>query len=50
MSCKESDMWYNAMNKEMNSIKSNDVWDLVEMPNGGGALVINGSIRQRKTH
>ena len=34
MSCKESDLWYNAIKEEMNSMKSNDVWDLVELPNG----------------
>ena len=25
MSCKESELWYNAMKEEMNSIKSNEV-------------------------
>ena len=34
MSCKESNLWYDAMNDEMNSMKNNDVWDLVELPNG----------------
>ena len=34
MSCKESELWYDAMKEEMNSIKSNEVWDLVELPNG----------------
>uniref|UniRef100_A0A2N9F8E4 CCHC-type domain-containing protein n=1 Tax=Fagus sylvatica TaxID=28930 RepID=A0A2N9F8E4_FAGSY len=34
MSCKESELWYNAMKEEMNSMKSNGVWDLVELPNG----------------
>ncbi|XP_041009354.1 secreted RxLR effector protein 161-like [Juglans microcarpa x Juglans regia] len=34
MSCKESELWYNAMKEEMNSMKSNEVWDLVELPNG----------------
>ena len=29
MSCKESELWYDAMKEEMNSIKSNEVWDLV---------------------
>eukprot|EP00253_Pinus_taeda_P013682 PITA_13682 len=34
MSCKESELCYNSMKEEMNSIKSNEVWDLVELPNG----------------
>jgi len=38
MSCKESELWYNAMKEEMNSIKSNEVWDLVELPNGAKAI------------
>ena len=38
MSCKESKLWYNAMKEEMNSIKSNGVWDLVELPNGVKAI------------
>ena len=33
MSCKESDIWYNAIKEEMISMKSNDVWDLVEFLN-----------------
>ena len=32
LSCKESDLWYNAMKDELNSMKSNEVWDLVELP------------------
>jgi hypothetical protein len=34
MSCKESNLWYDAMIDEMNSMKNNGVWDLVELPNG----------------
>ncbi|RVX15691.1 Retrovirus-related Pol polyprotein from transposon TNT 1-94 [Vitis vinifera] len=34
MSCKESELWYNAMKDEMSSMKCNDVWDLVELLNG----------------
>ncbi|CAJ2672080.1 unnamed protein product [Trifolium pratense] len=33
MSCKESNLWYYAMKDEMNSMKNNGVWDLVELPN-----------------
>jgi len=31
MCCKESELWYDAMKGEMNSMKSNVVWDLVEV-------------------
>ncbi|PON86720.1 hypothetical protein TorRG33x02_175520, partial [Trema orientale] len=34
MSCKESNLWHNAMKDEKNSMKSNRVWDFVELPNG----------------
>ncbi|RVW85342.1 Retrovirus-related Pol polyprotein from transposon TNT 1-94 [Vitis vinifera] len=34
MSCKESELWYNAMKNEMSSMRCNDVWDLVELLNG----------------
>ena len=38
LSCKESDLWYNAMKDELDSIKSNEVWDLVELPQGEKAI------------
>ena len=38
MSSKESNSWYNSMKEEMNSITSNRVWDLVELPNGVKAI------------
>ena len=38
MSCRESDMWHNAVKEEMSSMKSNGVWDLVELPNGARAI------------
>ncbi|RVW23780.1 Retrovirus-related Pol polyprotein from transposon TNT 1-94 [Vitis vinifera] len=38
MSCKESKLWYNSMKDEMSSMKCNDVWDLVELPNGAKAI------------
>ena len=34
MNCKESDLWFNAMKAEMNSMATNEVWDLVKLPNG----------------
>ena len=33
MSSKECKLWYNAMKEEMNSMISNRVWNLVELPN-----------------
>jgi hypothetical protein len=34
MSCKESNLWQDAMKEEMNLMASNKVWDLVKLPNG----------------
>ena len=34
MSSKESNSWYSAMKEEMNSMESNRVWDLIELPDG----------------
>nr|GFB67620.1 retrovirus-related Pol polyprotein from transposon TNT 1-94 [Tanacetum cinerariifolium] len=31
----ESDKWLNAINVEMQSMKDNEVWDLVELPPNG---------------
>ena len=30
--CSEKEQWKDAMQKEMNSIYSSDIWDLVELP------------------
>ena len=38
INCKESDLWFEAMKEEMNSMRSNEVWDLVELPNGAKAI------------
>jgi len=38
MICKESELWYNAMKEEMSSMKSNRVWDHVELPYGAKAI------------
>ncbi|RZB63650.1 GDSL esterase/lipase isoform C [Glycine soja] len=38
MSCKKSNLWYDAMKDEMNSIQSNKVWNLIELPNGAKAI------------
>ena len=38
ISCKESDLWYNAMKDELDSMKNNEVWDLVELPKRAKAI------------
>ncbi|RVW83853.1 Retrovirus-related Pol polyprotein from transposon TNT 1-94 [Vitis vinifera] len=38
ISCKESNLWYDAMKDEMNSMASNGVWNLVQLPNGAKAI------------
>ena len=34
MSCNESELWYDAMKDEMNSMVTNKVWNLVTLPDG----------------
>ncbi|XP_074326749.1 putative mitochondrial protein AtMg00820 [Apium graveolens] len=34
MQSPNSQKWIDAMNEEMQSIKDNDVWDLIELPKG----------------
>ncbi|KAL4342158.1 hypothetical protein GQ457_08G026470 [Hibiscus cannabinus] len=38
MSCNESKLWYDAMKDEMMSMKNNEVWDLVSLPDGVKAI------------
>jgi hypothetical protein len=38
MSCKESELWYNAMKDEMSFMKSNKVWDLVKLLDGAKVI------------
>ena len=38
MNCKESNLWFNAMKDEMNSMASNGVWDLVKLLNGSKTI------------
>ncbi|KAL4295771.1 hypothetical protein GQ457_12G011150 [Hibiscus cannabinus] len=38
MSCNESKLWYDAMKDEMNSMKNNEVWDLVSLHDGVKAI------------
>ena len=50
MSSKESNLWYNAMKDEIDSMMSNSVWDLVELPNGVKSIGCRWVFKQRKTH
>jgi hypothetical protein len=50
MSCKESELWYDTMKEEMNSIKSNEFGILLSCLMVQKPLDVNGSLRQRKTH
>nr|GEW89716.1 hypothetical protein [Tanacetum cinerariifolium] len=45
----ESDKWLEAMNTEMQSMKDNQVWYLVDLPSNGQLLDANGSSRRRLT-
>ncbi|RVX13221.1 Retrovirus-related Pol polyprotein from transposon TNT 1-94 [Vitis vinifera] len=38
ISCKKSNLWYDAMKDKMNSMASNGVWNLVELPDGAKAI------------
>ncbi|RDX89579.1 hypothetical protein CR513_28685, partial [Mucuna pruriens] len=38
MSSEESNLWYNVMKVEMDSMASNHAWNLVELPNGVKAI------------
>nr|GEY32018.1 hypothetical protein [Tanacetum cinerariifolium] len=45
----ESEKWINAMNVEMQSMKDNKVWELVDIPPNGKPLVISGASKRRPT-
>ena len=38
ISCKVSDLWYNAMKDGLDSMTNNEVWDLVELPKWAKAI------------
>ena len=48
ISCKESNLWYDAMKDEMNSMVSNGVWNLVELPNGAKAIGCKWAFKTKK--
>ncbi|GKB63810.1 retrotransposon protein, putative, ty1-copia subclass [Tanacetum coccineum] len=45
----ESDKWLNAMNVEMQSMKDNEVWDLVELPPNGKTVGSKWLFKRRPT-
>ena len=48
MSCKKSELWYNAMKDEMSSMRYNDVWGLVELSNGARAIGCKWVFKKKK--
>ena len=50
LSSKESDLWNEAMKDEMDSMASNKVWDLVELPYGVKAIGCKWVFKNKKTH
>ena len=48
MSCKESDLWYNSMKDELDSMKRNEVWDHVELPKGAKTIVCKWVFKTKK--
>ncbi|RVW82846.1 Retrovirus-related Pol polyprotein from transposon TNT 1-94 [Vitis vinifera] len=48
ISCKESNLWYDAMKDEMNSMASNGVWNLVELPDGAKAIGCKWAFKTKK--
>ena len=48
MSCKKLELWYNAMKDEMSSMRYNNVWGLVELPNGAKAIGCKWGFKTKK--
>ncbi|KAL6334178.1 hypothetical protein AAG906_006759 [Vitis piasezkii] len=48
ISCKESNLWYDAMKDEMNSMASNGVWNLVELPDGAKSIGYKWVFKKKK--
>ena len=48
MSCSESILWYNAMEDEINSMASNRVWDLIELPECAKAIGCKWIFKSKK--
>ena len=43
----EKEKWREAMEVEMESIKRNNVWELVELPKGRSSVEVNGCLRRK---
>ena len=48
MSCKESNLWNNAMKDEMNSMASNEVQNLVELSNSAKVIGCKQAFKTKK--
>ena len=48
MDCNNSKLWYDAMKDEMNSMASNGVWNLVELPNDVKAISCKWVFKTKK--
>jgi len=38
LASQDKEKWLNAMNDELESLRANDVWDLIELPKGRKAI------------
>ena len=47
MSNPEGEKWKDTMEKDIRSIKANEVWELVELPKGKKTIGANGSTKGR---
>ena len=50
LNCSEKEQWEAAMQKEMGSIYSNNVWDLVELPENRKLIEASGYSRRKPRH
>ena len=48
MSCERSNLWYNAMKDEMNSMASNEVQNLVELSNSAKVIGCKQAFKTKK--
>ena len=48
ISCKESNLWYDAMKDEMNYMTSNEVWNLVKLPDSAKAIGCKWVFKKKK--
>ena len=48
ISFKESNLWYDAMKDEMNSMASKGIWNLVELPNGAKSIGCKWVFKKKK--